>query len=597
MHNSSTQPVLMPPVSSEEFQLYLQGQEQNCMLYDTETIKEGIRQKRILERDAVKSNLKKEEMAYKQAIRLTKRTFFERQGAVWMQDINGTGQIVREVPALSCLIIGVRRFRREEQDKELFQLEIKAGETEIFSSLYSAELLSSPTRLQKTLLCGYDMTGSQQDKTAVWKWVWTKIVGRYNDAESHLLPALPGWHREEERYHFWAGNRSDELLMSREIREYRLRYVAEQEVRNINRIFEQADDSGRETAGALLLIRLMALLGRLCTEESIPVMVVLLGSSSLEVARKLLGVSASETVINLDADRLGEIRKRVRRLREESAIFAVTSTGVKSTRNRIRDVSAWVSSGYVDGDKVVTPYIFCTKEVTTSIPLEDSVLLDVDTISCDDWEKPFTAVQSWWVDAVENSGMLVVRQLQRLTRRKQAEGKCLFRSLIESIEEEMAKLVDYEDNAMLFLALKSGLRVIDRQMSTQHERALTLFHDQVLKFAENQVIRFYDREDADLTSDGMEVYFDREFYYFQNTVLKEICNMAKIGTKSLLALKQQLVSLGLVKTYRNDGRHNRELQVDIRIRNKKWNNLYLSVLAIRRDFWDEDFGICLYERG
>lgn len=600
MHNSSTQSVLMPPMSPEEFQLYLQGQEQNCMLYDSEMIKEGVRQKRILERDAVKSSLKREEILYRQKIRMTKRTFFERQGAVWMQDINGAGQVIREVRVLACLIRGVRRYIREGQEDELFQLIVKDGERKVFSNLYGIELLKSPMQLQKTILCGYDETCSQQDKAAIWRWLWKETINLYDKAERYYLPALPGWYRAGEHYHLWAGNRSPELVLNKEIRGYKIRYTEGTEAVKISKFFNQKGMKNKETVGALLLVRIIALTGRLCTSEPIPISIILYGDSALTIAKELLSVSDTEgNIINLESDRLNVIRRKVGCLREDVAIFTLHSTESRSTRNRIQDVCSWVSSGYIEGNKVTVPYVFCIEKLTQNLPLKDSILIDADSICSEEWRESFTMVQSWWIDMIEKSGTLIVEQLQTAVLQKRKERKGIIKCITEILVEEIISLMNCNRDVggTIVTILQSGIEMINEQILMQYEHILTVFHSQIVQMAERNQIMFSDNTNADFVSEDREVYYDSDFYYFPNPVLKRVCNEAKMDIKSLLAVKQQLISLGFVKLYRNNGNHNRELQVDIPIRSKNGKSIYISVFAIRRDFWDEDFGICLYERG
>lgn len=597
MNNSSVYPVIMPLMNPQEFQSCLTAQKQNCLLYDSEQIKEELAQDRRLTRDTVKSNLRKEEFSYKQKIQLINRDFFVRQGAVWMQDINGAGQRVREVCVLSCVIRSVRKYSREERDDRLFQMIIEDGKSEISSILYEAEVLESPLRLQRTILCHYDKTCSQQDKTVVWRWVWKMLVSMYDEAETYCLPALPGWHNEGEHYHFWAGNRSSDVLMNKEIRRYKLRYTEESEITKIHRLFEQKGADDEEMIGTLLLIRLIALTGRLCTVEPIPITAILYGDSALPVAKELLSVSATEdNIINLESDRLNVIRKKIVCLRENVAIFTLHSVGNRTTRNRISDVCSWMLSGYVEGNKVTVPYVFCLEKLSPDIPFANSVLIDADSISSKEWEQTFTIVQSWWIDMIEKSGMLIAEQLQAAVRQKRTERKAFFECIAESIVEEIDGLMscNHEVGEKFISILQSGMRLMKSQMLMQYDYILNTFRSQVMRLSESRQIAFSNCTNTD--SAGKEsIYYDEDYYYFTDAVLKWICNKSKIDTKSLLAVKRQLVSLKLVRIYRNDGRHNRELQIDIPIRNKNGEKRYISAFAIKRSFWDKDFGLCLYE--
>ena len=69
-----------------------------------------------------------------------------------------------------------------------------------------------------------------------------------------------------------------------------------------------------------------------------------------------------------------------------------------------------------------------------------------------------------------------------------------------------------------------------------------------------------------------------------------------IERKSLLYIKQQLSEYNLLKVYRNSGAHNREYNVDVSYRDSSGKTEYISVLAIKRNFWDELGGLSLLER-
>lgn len=317
------------------------------------------------------------------------------------------------------------------------------------------------------------------------------------------------------------------------------------------------------------------------------------------MAKGLLSVSDTENnIINLESDRLNVIRKKITCLREDVAIFTLHSTESRTTRNRIRDVCSWASSGYVEGNKVTVPYVFCLEKLSPDIPLEGSILIDTDSISVEEWKQTFTMVQSWLVDVIEKSGTLIVGRLQTAVRRKWEEKKTFIESIAESIVEEVDSLMtcDHDIGKTFVCVLQSGMKLMKSHILMQYEHILNVFHSQVMRLSESRQLTFCHCANTESVEAETCIYYDDDFYYFTDIVLKWICNKAKIDAKSLLAVKRQLISLELVKIYRNDGRHNRELQVDISIRKKNGESSYISVFAIRRSFWDEDFGICLCER-
>ena len=55
--------------------------------------------------------------------------------------------------------------------------------------------------------------------------------------------------------------------------------------------------------------------------------------------------------------------------------------------------------------------------------------------------------------------------------------------------------------------------------------------------------------------------------------------------------------MGLTKIYKTSGSHNRELQVDVTIKSKDGSRKRIAAFAIKREFWDEGYSVCLCEMG
>lgn len=91
------------------------------------------------------------------------------------------------------------------------------------------------------------------------------------------------------------------------------------------------------------------------------------------------------------------------------------------------------------------------------------------------------------------------------------------------------------------------------------------------------------------------VYYDDLHYYFPKTAFQEIGSRCGLDSKSLLFIKQQLISEGFVKQYRATGGRCSELEADIFVGNAG-SKRKLSVFAIKKEFWDTAGGIALYER-
>lgn len=193
------------------------------------------------------------------------------------------------------------------------------------------------------------------------------------------------------------------------------------------------------------MLRLVALLGSLCTEEPIPTAVILYGDNALPVAKKLLGVSdTANNIINLESDGSRAIQKKLCSLKEEIAIFTFRTLANKSTRNHLHEVLSWFDSGFVEAARITVPYIFCMKSLSVDVPVENSILINADTIQHEEWEDVFTAVQSWWVDQIEKGGLAVVEQLRENLKQQTAKESKRVLAISEGITEQMTYFMHLE---------------------------------------------------------------------------------------------------------------------------------------------------------
>ena len=121
-----------------------------------------------------------------------------------------------------------------------------------------------------------------------------------------------------------------------------------------------------------------------------------------------------------------------------------------------------------------------------------------------------------------------------------------------------------------------------------------LFHNTVLRLAQGKHLEFFECGNIDQLR-SWYVFYDEEYYYFTNDALKWICYLEGLSEKAMLAIKQELTALELTKIYKNSGSHNRELQVDVTIKSKDGSRKRVAAFAIKREFWDYSYGVCLYE--
>lgn len=617
--NNPTIPVAMEAIDPQEYAKYLVGQMQQVALHDPAQIAAELENNRQIQRDVARTNnalflergkteMKKEVIKCKEDFRQKRETikeFSEKENGIWFRELDNEGkQILREVLAFNCCIVRVNKYERAAGEK-LFQLVLRSGNEKLESFLYPEEWLYTYRQLQKTGLSLYiqNLNGMTcNDEKLIWKWIWKKVWGEYLEADVQKLPALPGWEKTSEKYQFWAGDRSSDLLMNEVIRGYVLRYTKECHADAVKELFTDKswDNDSKDTVGTLLVLRLIALLGSLCTEEPMPTAVILYGEKALPVAKKLLGVSdTADNIINLESDGSKAIKKKLCSLKEEIAIFTFRTVADKSTRNRLYEVLSWIDSGYVEATRITVPYIFCMKSLSADVPVDNSILINADTIQYEDWEDAFTAVQSWWVDQIEKGGLAVVEQLRGILKHQTVKESKRVLAIAERITEQMAYLMHLEKEDVIHAVLQAGTETIKGQLNMQQiDYMQDLFHETVLRLAKWNSLEFFECGDVKLMlMPAWYVFYDEEYYYFTNDALKRICNRASLNEKAMLTIKQELTALGLTKIYKNSGSHNRELQVDVMVKSKDGSKKRIAAFAIKREFWDDSYGVCLYEMG
>jgi len=91
------------------------------------------------------------------------------------------------------------------------------------------------------------------------------------------------------------------------------------------------------------------------------------------------------------------------------------------------------------------------------------------------------------------------------------------------------------------------------------------------------------------------IYFDSEHYFLMKRTLDFIFTDSLLDIKSLLAVKQELLSEGFLKIYKSA--YQTELEIDFTVVGGDGEKKRLSGIAIKRHFFDTFGGITLYERG
>ncbi len=126
---------------------------------------------------------------------------------------------------------------------------------------------------------------------------------------------------------------------------------------------------------------------------------------------------------------------------------------------------------------------------------------------------------------------------------------------------------------------------------------IEVFKNGLIHLVDENCVTVWNRKDIPGKEETIRIYYDAQHYYFTRETLQFICIQLKIDNKSILSLKQQLIEIGCAKTYKHQKVQGRDLEVDFLAFDTCGQQISLSGLAIKRDFWDEIGSISLFERG
>lgn len=592
-------------MGQEEFLMNLEGQLQYRALYDETELQEIARLRRNMELVNHKSNVRQAEFAAKQAMRNKGNKIFWRNNEAVLQVINGMNIVVGEWQLFLCRVEAVKRYTRTRSKQNLWQVELveHVGGLKVKSQLYDEEFLQSPSRLKKTILGRYFGLVSSNIKSLAWEWMYSIVLAMYERADILELPLKAGWHEGEHGWLFWTSDSSETELLNEQILRFSVEKFHEINVEDVlkNLLSDAEKVSSRECVSAMLILRWVALLGRLITNETFRVGITIVGENAEMVARTFLTTMySSYDIVNLDSDRLGLMRERAKLLQDTPIIFISSDMDCKSTKNRLKEVMSWMNTGNIEGEKVMVPYIFCIRNFSKEYPLDDMFLINADKISLFIGDVGFSKLQNFIISTIENSGSYWVEELRKKYKSiRKINYKCNLFLLVDSIVSIVMKMLADEIEEKNYLDLQDFLQLGAEEIRcqfTQNFDVLTeVFRESVINLVERGEISAVEK--GGILLEGNIICYDTDCYYFTDEVLKFICQKAKISEKSLLFIKQKIVEQGFVKLYKTSCNHGRELEVDFFMYNPEGQRRRMSGFAINREFWDEIGGIALYERG
>lgn len=371
-------------------------------------------------------------------------------------------------------------------------------------------------------------------------------------------------------------------------------------------LLEEAKQIGNmEYAGILLIIRMEALLGSLLGEPIPCPKIVLTGSDAEAVAKAYLRTMCNEVdTINLDSDRIGYIRKKVLALGETPGIFLLSRPDEKSARNRVGEIMGWAENGRIDGIPITIPFVFCLRRMSKFFPFFETIVLDTGRMEAVGDGEAFSNIQAYFVNKIEKSGTYMVEVLrneykERLLKYKEIPlfaWACSVVDLMQYIlDGDMPKYNSVYNKIVKML--HAGLNEIFRQMDRKTEILLEQFRDAVTGIVDEGKIVIAECRCVPDNVNRKTLYFDGDFYYLTQDLMKYICEKAGISQSSIPFVKQEVIGMDLAKVYRNMNQVHRDLNVDFPIIYQSGEEDIISGFAIKHSFWDKLGGIALYERG
>ncbi len=599
------QAVFEGPRSQEEMDMMFAREVQDYQLKHPE---EWVRQCREAERDLRKSNLRIEEAKTRALLKMRAKEIYCTEDTIQLIVKVGDG---REVSRKTAFRFGmgdleVKRFIREGENEYLLALKLEVEEKEVIR-LYPAEYASSPLKLRThTFLGEYEGSLTDEERRFCWAWLQKKINAKYQDDIDNIIPSKAGFFQAERGICFWTNREGLEPFMNEAIGKFTFNISHDL---NPNKIIEALAEMKRNFGikdveiGVLLAVRLYTLLSNLATETPPSLGIVLAGEDSVEIARRFLcvlnsGESGSD-FFNLDSDRISSIRKNIRELRNTPAFFVSSGSGNKSFWNRFHDVFSWFENGWIEGTRLAIPMIFCVKEIPADWPLDNLVVMQFGKLwlheDCDVFDK----LQGYIVDTIENSGNYWGEALKRHFREKaNCKGSSLL-NLIRAIKEVVLQILDLHGEAGEYLSnlLNAGINEIASQISMTNGYLLDKFRLGLCREVESGGFVIYQAEDfTEIDHLDGRIFFDGDYYMFTNSTLCCICETLGFVKKAALYVKRDLASQGYLKQYKGSGMRPKEYEIDLTL-DVNGEKTKVSVLAIKKSFWDEAGEVALFERG
>lgn len=588
------------------YQNYLNGKLQNLTLNDVQEQREILRHQRELNRDAQKSYLRQAERAEKERRKVKNVDVQIYDNSTVIISYNGDGAICDKKVLFGCRIEEVLCYQRLNSDQKLWQIVFieQGSDARMESQLYGEEFLRSKGKLKTTILAKY-LTNDTRLHSVAWEWMQRVLISKLEGAEIEKIPSSPGWFHEDNCWHFWTAADRETLLLDEHICRFSVKCIKGLTVENALEALmcDAKRIADNKFVGVSLIFRCWALVGRLVEEDEFCFGAALIGEDAYVVAKTFFRTMENDIdTMNLDADHMGTIGRRVKSLQETPAIFLVYNPDCKSTGNRLDRVMSCMLSGRMDGENIPAAFVFCLKTFSCLFPLEEVVTIDVSKGRWREKYDSFEKIQDMIISNIENSGNFWVERLRQQYKKNLRENTDKILSMAKSMVWLCSNMFHDEqicESLYTFLqaVLHSGESEIIRQRSSKKGVLMEIFQEKVKEMVVKGDIFTQDRLKTSEECEETVIYFDSQYYFFTSNIFDLILKKMGIDSRSALSLKRQLMEQDMLKVYQKTGSRKPEFEVDFRIRNKQGKSEDLSGLAIKCEFFDEIGGIKLYERG
>ncbi len=411
--------------------------------------------------------------------------------------------------------------------------------------------------------------------------------------ETIICPNAPGWHKYGNSYEFWF-NRNDHSITSLlpHIKLAHLPYTPDKHDNIISFLLSRFKSDLPDKLMVLLLYRCFFVLQGITAEPiSIPKLI-LIGKEAHTIAKNLLNpLSGLPNFYNVDTESKSSIFKKIRDIRNVPIICYSNHFETQSSQNRFRDIASYATEN-VENESL--PLVLCVSHISQMLEI-CGIVIETDGLEYKEHIKLFHYFQQLIISEIESSGDYYPKFLNgnQITKNVSLTKTAVFSMIADLI----AKIFEHK-GIESFEKFKGSLEYIRKQSENPISNLLTdVFRSSTISAVEEKLLLVVARERAPLegASATGRIYFDEDFYFFTKKTFNIICDHGNIADNAKLRVKQDLCESRFLKTYHASFSHP-EYNTDFFIEYSAGTE-QKSGLAIRRQFFDEEFGITLEERG